>query len=65
MTEELATLVAPDDAPYVYVCHECKTSNWKQRDSIITRAIRRGEAECADCGAELTMLRDTQEDPDE
>jgi len=65
MSEELATLVAPDDANYVIVCHECKTSNWKRQDCKITRAVRRGEATCADCGAELTMVRDTREDPDQ
>jgi len=65
MSEELATLVAPDDAPYVIVCPDCKTSDWKRQDCKITRAVRRGEAACADCGAELTMVRDIQEDPDQ
>jgi len=65
MSEELATLVAPDDANYVFVCHECKTSDWTQQDCKTTRAVRRGEAACADCGAELTMLRDKQEDPEQ
>jgi hypothetical protein len=65
MSDEAATLFAPDDAPYVIVCTDCKTSDWKRQDCKITRAVRRGEADCADCGAELTMVRDTQEDPDE
>jgi len=65
MSEELATLVAPDDANYVFVCTDCKTSDWTQQDCKTTRAVRRGEAACADCGAELTMVRDSREDPDE
>jgi predicted SprT family Zn-dependent metalloprotease len=66
MSEEpLATLVAPDDANYVFVCTDCKTSDWKRQDCKTTRAVRRGEAECADCGAELAMVRDTQEDHDQ
>jgi len=65
MSEELATLVAPDDASYVIACHECKKSDWKRQDCKTTRAVRRGEAECADCGGELAMVRDTQEDHDQ
>jgi predicted SprT family Zn-dependent metalloprotease len=65
MSEELATLVAPDDANYVIVCTDCKTSDWTQQDCKTTRAVRRGEAACADCGAELTMVRDKQEDDDQ
>jgi hypothetical protein len=65
MGEKLATLVAPDDANYVIVCTDCKTSDWKRQDCKTTRAVRRGEAACADCGAELTMVRDNREDPDE
>jgi len=64
MSEELATLFAPDDANYVFVCTDCKKSDWKRQDCKITRAVRRGEAACADCDAELTMVRDKQEDPD-
>jgi predicted SprT family Zn-dependent metalloprotease len=65
MTDEAATMFAPDDANYVIVCTDCKTSDWTQQDCKTTRAVRRGEAACADCGAELTMVRDKQEDPDQ
>jgi len=65
MGEKLATLVAPDDANYVFVCTDCKTSDWTHQDCKTTRAVRRGEAECADCGGELAMVRDTQEDHDQ
>ena len=65
MTEEAATMFAPDDAPYVFACTDCKTSDWTQQDCKTTRAVRRGEAACADCGGELTMLRDEQEDPEQ
>jgi predicted SprT family Zn-dependent metalloprotease len=61
MSEELATLVAPNDAKYVIVCHECKKSDWTYQDCKITRSVRRGVAQCGDCGGELTMLRDSQE----
>jgi len=49
----------------VFVCTDCKTSDWTQQDCKTTRAVRRGEAACADCGAELTMVRDIQEDPEQ
>jgi hypothetical protein len=65
MTDEAATLFAPDEAPYVFACTQCKTWDWKYQDCKKTCAVRRGVAACADCGAELTMVRDTQEDPDE
>jgi len=58
MSEELAALVAPNDANYVIVCHECKKSDWKYQDCKITRSVRRGVAHCDDCGGELTMVRD-------
>jgi len=65
MTDEAATLFAPDDANHVIVCHECKKSDWTYQDCKITRSVRHGVAQCGDCGGELTMVRDIQEDPDE
>jgi len=60
--KELAAMFAPDDASYVFVCPNCKTSQWKQQDCKTTRAVRNDKAKCADCGTVLIMARDDQED---
>jgi len=65
MSEEAATMFAPDDANYVFACTDCKKWDWKHQDCKKTCAVRRGVAACADCGAELTMVRDKQEDPEQ
>lgn len=62
MSDEAATMFAPDDAPYVIACNDCKSSQWKYQDCKTTRAVRNGNAQCADCGSELTMARDNRED---
>jgi len=62
MSDEAATMFAPDDAPYVIACTQCKTTQWKYQDCNTTRAVRRGVAQCGNCGSELTMARDNRED---
>ncbi len=62
MSEEAATMFAPDDANYVFACTDCKKWDWKHQDCKKTCAVRRGVAQCGNCGSELTMLRDNQED---
>ncbi|UXF49967.1 hypothetical protein 7841G3A2_37 [Haloquadratum phage sp.] len=59
--KRLAAMFAPSDANYVFVCLECRTSWWKQRDCKTTRGVRSGKTTCGDCGNELTMAIDKKQ----
>jgi len=65
VAKKLAAMFAPSDANYVFVCTECRTSWWKQRDCPTTRGVRNDETVCGDCGNDLTMVVDKQEDPEQ
>jgi predicted SprT family Zn-dependent metalloprotease len=59
--KKLAAMFAPSDANYVFVCTNCRTSWWKQRDCPTTRGVRNNDTTCGDCGNELIMAIDKQQ----
>ena len=61
VAKKLAAMFAPSNANYVFVCLECRTSWWKQRECKTTRGVRSGKTTCGDCGNELTMAIDKKQ----
>jgi len=60
-SERESILTFAPDAPYIFVCRNCKTSQWKQQDCETTKSVRNGSATCADCDTQLTMVRDAKQ----
>ena len=61
IAKRLAAMFAPSDANYVFVCLECRTSWWKQRDCKTTRGVRSGKITCGACDSDLIMAVDKKQ----
>jgi len=61
IAKRLAAMFAPSDANYVFVCLECRTSWWRQRDCKTTRGVRSGKTTCGACDSELIMAVDKKQ----
>jgi|AntRauMinimDraft_1070381.scaffolds.fasta_scaffold00157_7 uncharacterized protein YbaR (Trm112 family) len=61
MTHRDLVAVVPDDAAYVVVCPDCRTSLTRDQDCPTTRAARSGEIDCEDCGTQLELVVDDGE----
>lgn len=55
LDDKLAAALAPPDARYVILCRECRTCWPYERDCKTTKAVRRGDATCPECGDTLDM----------
>jgi len=61
LAKKFAAMFAPSDSNYVFVCLECKTAWWKQRECKTTRGVRSGKTTCGDCDNELIMAVDKKQ----
>jgi len=61
IAKRLAAMFAPSNANYVFVCTECRTSWWKQRECKTTRGVRSGKITCGACDSDLIMAVDKKQ----
>jgi len=61
IAKRLAAMFAPSNANYVFVCLECRTSWWKQRECKTTRGVRSGKITCDACDSDLIMAVDKKQ----
>ena len=61
IAKRLAAMFAPSNANYVFVCLECRTSWWKQRECKTTRGVRSGKITCGACDSDLIMAVDKKQ----